>query len=143
MKIFRYLTEDLEHIQGMLNETIANLSEWPQDRIFEQTKKALASLDEHFNKQKIISNNLADSENLDAARNEFVAQIKAIKQDIDSLIMIHVDEPGFAQVLQSMGSKVDRFLEFCKESFYPALLDNAPEADMKNIQTQLEEKALS
>jgi hypothetical protein len=81
MNVFNYLTEDTAHISQMLNETVANFLDWPRDRVFEQTKKALSSLDAHFDKEKLIVNNLEGTEaDLSDLVKTFQAKSKRLKK---------------------------------------------------------------
>lgn len=144
MNVFNYLNEDISHIGQMLNETVANFLDWPRERIFEQTKKALASLDQHFDKEKLLINNLEGTEydisNLVA---DFKEQMAAIKEDMNSLIMIHVDEPGFNQVLQKVAAKFDHFKDFNANTFFPTLKDNLTPDEFRKIDKQFEAQVLS
>ncbi|MBL0185848.1 MAG: hypothetical protein IPP97_08975 [Candidatus Obscuribacter sp.] len=144
MNVFNYLTEDTAHISQMLNETVANFLDWPRDRVFEQTKKALSSLDAHFDKEKLLVNNLEGTEaDLSDLVKTFQAKIKEIKEDMNSLIMIHVDEPGFSQVLQRIAAKVKDFSDFNANSFYPSLKDKLTMDEFHKIESQFETAVLS
>lgn len=143
MNIFNYLNEDAEHVSNMLHETVDHFLTWDMDRVFEQSKKALASLDEHLKKEKIVSNNLIDNSELADSVSKSVEQTKAIKSDMNSLIMIHVDEPGYAKVLQSMMEKLDEYRAYNQETFYPAIERTLSEDQFASIKTQMEQVALS
>ena len=74
---------------------------------------------------------------------EFQAKIKEIKEDMNSLIMIHVDEPGFSQVLQRIAAKVKDFSDFNANSFYPSLKDKLTMDEFNKIESQFETAVLS
>lgn len=143
MNIFNYLNEDAEHVSHMLHETVDHFLTWDMDRVFEQSKKALASLDEHLKKEKIVSNNLIDNSELADSVSKSIEKTKAIKSDMNSLIMIHVDEPGYAKVLQSMMEKLDEYRAYNQETFYPAIERTLSEEQFASIKTQMEQVALS
>ncbi len=143
MDIFKYLKDDGEAIAHRLNETVAEFAQWPQDRLFEESKKAFASLEAHFEKEKMIVNNINDSDLIVPLSEKAGAQIKDMKEAIDSIIMIHIDEPGYLNALKNLAVKMNEHLRFCLEEYYPALAAGLSANDKENVNSQFENMVLS
>lgn len=143
MDVFKYLIDDGDAIAHRLNETVAEFAQWPQDRLFEETKKAFASLEGHCDKERMIVNNINNSENVVPLSETAEAQIKAMKADIDSIIMIHIDEPGFLNALKALATKLNEHVAFCKDEYYPALRQGLSAADKEHVNAQFEQMVLS
>ena len=92
LDIFKYLQEDGESIAHRLNETVAEFGQWPQERLFEETKKAFSSLEGHFDKERMIVKNIENSDVVVPLSVQAEAQIKAMKDSIDSTVMIHIEQ---------------------------------------------------
>lgn len=67
-----------------------------------------------------------------------------IKDVIDWLVMIHVDEPGFEDTLMRLSKLIENLARFDKEVLYPKVQEFATEKDLatidKNFQTQMHRK---
>jgi len=143
MDVFKYLKDDGEAIAHRLNETVAEFAQWPQDRLFEESKKAFASLEAHFEKERMIVNNINDSEVVVPLSEKAEAQIKDMKEAIDSIVMIHIDEPGYLNALKNLAVKMNEHLRFCLDEYYPALADGLSAKDKENVNSQFENMVLS
>ncbi len=143
MDVFKYLKDDGEAIAHRLNETVAEFAQWPQDRLFEESKKAFTSLEAHFEKEEMIVNNINDSEVIVPLSEKAGAQIKDMKEAIDSIIMIHIDEPGYLNALKNLAVKMNEHLRFCLEEYYPALASGLSAKDKENVNSQFENMVLS
>ena len=143
MDIFKYLQEDGESIAHRLNQTVAEFGVWPQERLFEETKKAFSSLEGHFDKERMIVKNIDNSDVVVPLTVEAEAQIQAIKEAIDSIVMIHIDEPGFLNALQSLANKFNDHMSFCLDKYYAVLRAGLSAADKAHVNAQFEMMVLS
>lgn len=139
MDAFDVLSRDSAIIAERLKETAANYSEWHFDRVFESTKKSLESIKQHFNKEKLLVNNLKDQDKAKELVDKFTNQEKSINSEIESIVMLHVDEPGFEQELETISAKFEDHRNFCDKEFYPRLEGMLTPEDMKKIDQQLEQ----
>ena len=143
MDVFNYMQSDSDMINDRFIELADNYSEWAQDRVFEETKNALAGVKSHLQKEQLFINNLKDRSGIDRILEEAQKQREAIISEIEQLVMIHVDEPGFEQGLESIGDKFETHRKFCVDTLYPRLKDRLSPADLQHVSDQLEQKVLS
>jgi hypothetical protein len=137
MNIFKYLKEDGASIAKRLEETCENYSEWTMDRVFEETKRDLDAINSHFQKTSLLVNNLKKAKAIDGILAEEKDRQDVIKMDIDNLVMIHVDEPGFEQALETIRDKFENYLEFCEKVLFLALEERLSKMDRKRVAEQL------
>ena len=71
------------------------------------------------------------------------AQIQAMKEAIDSTVMIHIDEPGFLNALQALATKFNDHMSFCLDEYYTALRFSLSSADKAHVNAQFEQMVLS
>ncbi len=143
MDIFNYLEEDNASIAQRLVETAKNYSQWSRDRIFEEVKKEFASAKEHFSKEALLENNLKNAAAVQSILSEVSQRRNEIMNEIEQIVEIHVDEPGFEQSLETIANKYSQYARYCKEKFYPAMKKILSTDELKHINEQLEQKALS
>ncbi|MFA7336919.1 MAG: hypothetical protein WC028_09065 [Candidatus Obscuribacterales bacterium] len=143
MDVFKYLQEDGESIAHRLNVTVAEFGQWPQDRLFEETKKAFSSLEGHFDKERMIVKNIDNSDVAVPLTLKAEEQIQAMKESIDSIVMIHIDEPGFRNALQALATKFNDHMSFCLDEYYTALRFSLSSADKAHVNAQFEQMVLS
>jgi transcriptional regulator with XRE-family HTH domain len=141
--VFEYLKQDGAHIAERLNTTVNQYSEWPRDRFFEETKRTLEAVRGYFSKESLLSNNLKDTQGTEAIVEEAEKQRGNIQADIENLVMVHVDEPGFDQMLGSIADKMNQHCDFCEEEFFPAMKEHLSADDIKHVKEQLDQEILS
>lgn len=143
MNVFHYLSEDHSAISKRLEETTENYSTWTRDRIFEESKNILQAIKDHFKKEHLLVNNLKDESGMHQVLSTLNNQEKEIKSEMDNLVMIHVDEPGFEQGLESIAGRFDEHCRFCGKTFYRRVKEKLTAKDLRQVQTQFERKLLS
>jgi hypothetical protein len=142
MDAFDYLAADETRLSEKMNETYSQYSEWPRDRVFEETKYNLEGLRNLFHKEALLTQNLKDESGMQDMLAKFDKQREDILSEADNLVMIHVDEPGFEDGLESIADKFREHVEYCQNTFYPSVLDRLSPEDRKKINEQLEQKIL-
>jgi vacuolar-type H+-ATPase subunit E/Vma4 len=143
MDVFNYLENDNASIAERLTETAKNYSEWAQERVFEEAKKAFASAKQHFSSASLLESNLKNNEPVKELLSEINRQKKEIMDEIDQIVEIHVDEPGFEQSLETIANKFSQYFQYCKNTYYPAMQKALTADDLKHVSDQLEQKVLS
>ena len=143
MDIFKYLTDDSGSIAQRLTDTAKNYSEWTQERVFEEAKKAFASIKEHFSSEVLLENNLKNAAPVQSLISEVTKLKKEITAEVEQIVELHVDEPGFEQSLETIAGKFNQYYQYCKEKFYPALQKTLSADELKHINEQMEQKVLS
>lgn len=143
MDIFTFLEDDGNHIAERLKEAGANYSTWTMDRFFEESKNCFQAMKEHFSKVAILENNLKNPTGIKDLLIKLNTQRDSIKADIDQIVEIHVDEPGFEKSFEQISQKFSDFVWFSKEKFFPAIQKNLSAEDLKHIRQQIDQKVLS
>lgn len=143
MNVFHYLSEDHSAISKRLTETTKNYSTWTRDRIFEESKNILQAIKDHFKKEHLLVNNLKDESGMHQVLSTLNRQEKALNSEIDNLTMIHVDEPGFEQGLESIAGRFEEHCRFCGKTFFSRVKEKLSANDLRHVQKQLELQLLS
>ena len=143
MDIFSLLEDDGARIAQRLTETGKNYSTWTRDRIFEEAKNLFQAIKDHFSKLAILENNLKNPEGLKDILSQVNTKRDSITADVEQIVEIHVDEPGFEQAFEQIAKKFTQFAQYNKETFFPAIKKNLSEDDLKHIQQQIDQKVLS
>ncbi len=143
MDIFSLLEDDGARIAQRLTETGKNYSTWTMDRVFEEAKNLFQAIKDHFAKVAILENNLKDPAGLKDLLSQLNTQRDSITADVEQIVEIHVDEPGFEQAFEQIAKKFTQFAQFSKQTFFPAIKKNLSQDDLKHIQQQIDQKVLS
>ena len=143
MDVFNYMKTDIDNISERLTELTENYSEWAQDRVFEESKNVLGAIKTHFQKEQLLVNNLKDRTGLEHLLSQAEKQQQDIKSEMEQLVMIHVDEPGFEQGLESIENKFADHHKFCMDTFYPRLKSRLTSKGLQSVTAQIEQKVLS
>lgn len=140
MDLFDILQNECAILSSQLQQTAEHYSDWSEDHVFEGTKKGLAKIKEHLKKESLLVNNLKDTAGTEEVLAEESKFQQEILSDIDSIVEIHVDEPGFEQALESIASKVSEHCKFTHEKFFPVLKQHLTPSDIAHVQEQLEQE---
>ncbi len=137
MDVFEFLLTNEAHLAHRLSETAAHYSEWTQDRVFEETKRILDGLKSNFTKENALISTI-DADGLEDIVKEAEKHRTDISADAENLCMIHVDEPGFEQGLETLAYKFERHKEFCENTLFPRLKEHASQSQLDSIANQLD-----
>lgn len=144
MNIFTYLETDEDHLKETMWDVTNNYPEWTQDRVFESVKNIIDSIHLHIKKNnELLLSNVRDREGLTDVLSKWNEQTENINETINSLIMIHVDEPGFEQLLIRLSKMVDNLIALCRDELYPAVRSVATDAEIKRMNKHLDSLVLS
>lgn len=138
MDVFKFLLANEEILAQRLSSTAANYSEWTQDRVFEETKRVLEGLKANFDKEKALLNTVHGTAGVESVVAEAEQQRKDMQADAENLVMLHVDEPGFEQGLETLSSKFEKHRDFCEKTLFPKLKELVSEADLNRVSDQLD-----
>lgn len=144
MNIFRYLKSDENHLQESLWDVTVNFTEWTQDHAFESVKQSIASINAHIEKKNsLLVSTFRGDDRMGDIVEKWDDYTKQLHELIDNLVMIHVDEPGFEQLLIRLSQNVDNMIRFCRGEMYPAVRELVSEDDLANINRRLDQMVLS
>ena len=143
MDVFKYLEDDNASIVQHLSDTAKNYSEWSRERVFEEAKKAFASAHKHLAIESILENNLKDPAPVQSVLSELSKLKNEITAELEQIVELHIDEPGFEQSIETIADKFNQYAQFSKQKFYPAMQKIISADDLKRISDQMEQKVLS
>jgi hypothetical protein len=144
MNIFNYLKTDEDHLKAQMWDVTNNYPEWTQDRVFESVKNVIDSIHAHVKKNnELLLSNIRDRASISDVLAKWEEQTAAIDESINSLIMIHVDEPGFEQLLIKLSKMVENLISFCRDELYPAIKSVATDAEIERANKHLDSLVLS
>ncbi len=143
MDAFQYLEVDENRIVDLLQEIDENFAKWPMDQVFSVTKKAIMSIRVHFDKLEQLVNGVASPEMDDLIRRfrEKKAEINELISE--QLVMVHIDEPGFEELLEQLIKKTQNVFRFCAEELYPTIRTSATDHELKSILRSVEDTVMS
>lgn len=146
MNVFTYLHEDAEHIaQGIhaLATHYPDHSDWTWDRTFEESKKSLQRIKDHFSKQSLLVNNLHDESGVTDVLAEAQLERDQINLAIENLLDLHVNEQGFEQGLKELSKRTDKYFGYCDKVLYPELKSHLTKDELNHVREQLDELIMS
>ncbi len=144
MNIFDYLKTDEKHLLESLETLTKNYPEWTQDHVFQSIKNSIDSIHGHIQKKNdLLLNNVHDKSGMGELIDKWQYQTNEINEAINSLIMIHVDEPGFEDLLIKITKMVENLIRFSDEEMFPAVREAATTEEIKQMNTHLDTLVLS
>lgn len=142
MNVFSYLKEDASFIANGLHDTTLHYSEWPQERVFKETQRELTAIENHFEKEALLTEHLVHETEIKPLLKQAEDERTTITDAIESLVMIHVDEPGFEQGLEDLTLKFDHYRKFCDSTLYPIVRDHLLSSDLARINAKFQDLVL-
>ncbi len=143
MDVFKYLEDDNNSIVQRFSEIIENYSKWATERVFEESKKAFSSVHQHIAQEAIVENNLKNDVAIERVLADATNQKKEITSQLEQIVELHIDEPGYEQSLEIIAKKYKEYVNLCTEQFYPSLKKVISPDELKHISDQLEQKVLN
>lgn len=125
MDIFDYLKEEQDMVRKSLKELVDDFSETTREKLFDDVKAALDKLRGYCKKQSVL---LVDEiGNLKGPANFQATKLKRNKllEDLDNLVMVHVDEPGYKEYLMHLLSFAEEYFD-ASARLYEELEDRLP-----------------
>jgi hypothetical protein len=116
--VFKYLREEQAFILSGLKELVQSFPEKTREEVFDEVKLVCDKLRGYFKKQATLL--LDELEN----RNEYSGLIKKTEKthdrlsgDLENLVMIHVDEPGYRSYLANLLKDCEMYFSASDELF--------------------------
>jgi hypothetical protein len=142
--IFQYFRDDDKNIEEKLVKLIEQYPNWSFDQVLEESQKIFAAIKDHYHKKEpVLIKHLGHIKNLRANLKEFCKQRDAIDNEIENLVMIHVNEPVYKRSLQALLLRTRENRKFCDEVFYPQLREQLSDKQLNYITNQLKSQVLS
>ncbi|PWU00400.1 MAG: hypothetical protein C5B53_04120 [Candidatus Melainabacteria bacterium] len=135
--VFNYLKEEQDFVIANLRELVKNLPDKNREEVFDEVKLICDKLRGYFKKQSSLL--LDELEN----KGEYSGLIKKTKKthdrlfdDLENLVMIHVDEPGYRSYLANLLKDCEIYFSASDELF-AKLAQTLPKPALKRINEKL------
>jgi hypothetical protein len=138
MDVFEFLLTNEAHLAHRLKNTASHYSDWTQDKVFDETKRVLEGLKRSFQKENALMSTIHEVDGISDLIKEAEMHREEMKADAENLCMIHVDEPGFEQGLETLAYKFERHREFCEKTLFPHLKEHTAPEELERIADQLD-----
>jgi hypothetical protein len=139
MNVFKSLEDDGVNIEERLTKTECN-TDGPSDRAFAEVKKEFTMIKTYLTKVYLLVQNFKGN-GLVSLLQELKDRKTKIENDIDTMLNLHVDEPGFEKPFDQLVTDFTQFRLFCKESFFPEIQDELTKEDLQHVEEQLDQVA--
>jgi hypothetical protein len=112
MELFKYLKEEDQMLTGKLETLIADFPDDTREKVFDSVKAICDAIRASVDKKStLITAHLGDSSQESALKEEAIKDRVIVLEEIESLVMVHVDEPGFRDILRSL---LKRYQSHCR-----------------------------
>ena len=143
MNVFEHLQSQCDTIDKRLQEIVTHYPDWPRDRIFEDTKRELKAINKHFQQQTLLFTRADKNGRVSSLKTATDKAQESIKSEIDNLVMIHVDEPGFEQGLEDIAEDFNCYRQFSEGTLYPELEKILDKDTIDSVEKQIENENLT
>lgn len=137
MSPFDLLKDDAAQVKERMDATIKNYSVWNMDHVFESTKKCFEGIRRYIRRKNVlVSSIVANPDILKAAEQTKKSESELIS-DIENLVMIHIDEPGFEIVLEKVVNEFHQYCNLCETDLFPRIGPQLSQQDLHDLNLEL------
>lgn len=138
MNPFDLLEREEQAIINQVDLLISNYATWSMDEVFANVKAAIDLIRNHIHrKENLVLGKVQSNKGLEDIVKRFYELRTEIDETIDNLVMIHVDEPGFEQLLEKLATQFKNVVRLSQEELFPAVERAASQDEIQEINTQL------
>jgi hypothetical protein len=110
MNIFTFLSEEANLIEPKLNELVHNIANLSREKVFADVKLICDELRGYWQKQGILLLDKLEADSSCAPQLKVVLECRdQLKAELETLVMVHVDEPGYKKYLESLLGKAQAY----------------------------------
>lgn len=103
MDVFDFLKEEQDLIRAELTELVKNFRHKTRERLFDEVKLICDKLRGYVEKQSsLLLTGLPINDDLDSQLKSTQEKREELVGDLNNLLMVHVDEPGYRDCLANM-----------------------------------------
>jgi hypothetical protein len=142
MNIFEYLDDEGRFLDRKLTELLHSMKEATREEVFDEIKLVCDNITGYLSKQqKLLINTLSDFEtSLKTQFNSHRDRMSALKNEMEMLTMVHVDEPGYDKYVHSMLMRL-RECNTSLKMLAEHLIKTVPANRLNKLNEQLDEIA--
>jgi|GEM_PF-1106728 hypothetical protein len=138
MNPFDLLEREEQAIIHQIDLLLENYATWSMDEVFANVKAVIDLIRNHIHqKENLVLSRVQSKEGVEDIAKRFYELRTEIDETIDNLVMIHVDEPGFEQLLEKLAQQFKNVVKLSQEELFPAVESMASQDEIQEINTQL------
>lgn len=135
---FDLLEREEQAIIDQIDLLINNYATWGMDEVFANVKAAIDLIRKHIHqKENLVLARVQSKSGIEGIVKRFYDLRTEIDETIDNLVMIHVDEPGFEQLLEKLATQFKEVVRLSQDELFPAVEQMASQEEIREINTQL------
>jgi len=136
----KYMTEDLECIEDLLKELHDNIREWSDVKLLQKASIMFDAFHRRFALEDFLLRHVQPTEEMRAALKEFVKVRRAFREDLESLLLLHAEDPDFRAEIGKLLERVSKHMVYIKAEFDRNFLDRILTTQLANLSSDLESK---
>jgi hypothetical protein len=135
--IFSYLKEEEDLAESGLKELVDGFREKTREEVFDEVKLDCDRLRGYLKKQSaLLLDHLKDQGGITAQLKDTVKERDELFADMDNLVMVHVDEPGYQEYLANLLQRSKNYF-YASETLYGKLKEVLPKQNLYEINENL------
>jgi len=144
MDAFRFLELDHCRIDHQLRSLIDNYDQWTIREVFDKSVRVFDEIRQHFARQELLlCANIREMADTQKLMNQCLSDRKRIQEEIDSLLMSHVDDADFKEELRALLKKIDEHIQFSHKKLYSDLQERLSPQARLDLDTRFEQMMLA
>lgn len=139
MDVFEFFSAEHELIERKLRNLAQNYFNWTREQVFDGVKECCDHIRGHLDKEEeLLLDKLQRKGITSRLLEELAHDRQSMLDDIENLVMVHVDEPGYDEYLKSLHNRFADHIGHCKRSF-DHIKKHGDQKDLERINEELKE----
>jgi hypothetical protein len=132
--------KDLKFIQGLLKELDANIEKWDSEKVLDKANDIFDAFHKRFALEDISMRYIIPTPEMKVELMRFLKIRRKFREDLESLLMMNVDEPDFRTGMNELLAHVTSHLVYLTTNFEPRFFDKIIPEQMSAMSGNLEKR---
>jgi hypothetical protein len=134
------MMENLNFIDGLVQELEKNTKRWSSDKVLEKSGDMIEAFHKRFSLEDFLLRHVSPSKEMQIALSGFLKLRNKFRENLEDILMLHVDEPDFLTEISKVQKAVVAHLEYLKNDFDPNFFDKIPANELASMSIELEKR---
>lgn len=143
MDIFQYFDDDNRRIEQQLREILRNGHLWPNQILFERISHVFSEIKLHCELQDSIVESIKKCDSTSSTVAACLSDSQSIAEQMDSLLMSHIDDDDFGPGLARLLTKMEHQLQISHGKLFNQAKETIPPEEIEKINSKILEKIFS
>lgn len=118
MDVFEFFSAEHDLTERKLRNLAENYFNWTREQVFDGIKEACDHIRGHLDKEEeLLLEKLQGKGTTTRHLEELAHDKQSLLGEIENLVMVHVDEPGYDEYLKSLHSRFVEHVQRCRRAF--------------------------